>query len=97
MRSDWAIDVKMRQEIADDVATISRLETVKVALKVLRRVTGLRIAVVARVTDHSWTACAVLDEAGFGLLPGDQLDVEHHLLQRGPGHRRAIAHQPRQR
>jgi len=59
MRGDWAIDVKMRQEIAADVATISRLETVTVALKVLRRVTGLRIAVVARVTDNSWTACAV--------------------------------------
>lgn len=42
-------------------------------LRVLRRVTGLRIALVARVTDSSWTACAVLDDAGFGLKAGDEL------------------------
>lgn len=46
------------------------METV---LRVLRRVTGLRIALVARVTETSWTACAVLDDAGFGLKPGDEL------------------------
>ena len=74
-RPDWTIDVTTPQDIAADVAAIGRLETVGVALKVLRRSTGLRIAVVARVTDQSWTACAVLDEAGFGLLPGDELDV----------------------
>jgi signal transduction histidine kinase len=75
MRSDWALDVASRQETADDVAAIGRLESVKVALKVLWRATGLRIAVVARVTDHSWTACAVLDEVGFGLLAGDELEL----------------------
>jgi hypothetical protein len=62
-------------EIADDVAAIGRLEAVGTALKVLRRTTGLRIALVARVTPESWTACAVLDEAGFGLKPGDQLEL----------------------
>lgn len=44
-------------------------------LKVLSQVTGLRISLVARVTKDSWTACAVLDEADFGLKPGDQLEV----------------------
>ncbi len=58
-----------------DVAVINRLEAVQVALRVLSRTTGLRIALVARVTGDSWTACAVLDEAEFGLKPGDELPV----------------------
>lgn len=62
-------------EAVADVAAIDRLDAVKMSLKVLRRATGLRIALVARVTEESWTACAVLDEAGFGLRPGDQLEL----------------------
>ncbi len=63
------------ESIAADVAAIDRLDVVKTSLKVLRRTTGLRIVLVARVTDESWTVCAVLDEAGFGLRPGDNLDL----------------------
>lgn len=59
-----------------DLAAIDRLEAVRMILRVLRRVTGLRIALVARVTEESWTACAVLDEADFGLKPGDELELE---------------------
>jgi signal transduction histidine kinase len=35
----------------------------------------MRFAVVARVTEKSWTACAVLDTLGFGLKVGGELDV----------------------
>ena len=65
----------MASVIQPDVLTVGRLEVVQTALRVLRRTTGLRIALVARVTDTSWTACAVLDEAEFGLNPGDQLEL----------------------
>ena len=58
-----------------DVATIDRLDAVKTCLEVLRRSTGLRIAIVARVTNESWTACAVSDGAGLGIKPGDALDL----------------------
>lgn len=61
--------------VGEDVKTVSRLEAMPTALRVLARATGLRIALVARVTEDSWTACAVHDEAGLGLRPGDQLDV----------------------
>lgn len=57
-----------------DVDTFSRIPVIPTILRVLRQTTGLRIALVARVTDDTWTACAVLDEADFGLKPGDQLD-----------------------
>jgi hypothetical protein len=55
---------------------ISRLDVVQTALKVLRQSTGMRIALVARITKDSWTACAVLDEADFGLQAGDSLELK---------------------
>ncbi len=63
--------------IGDPADAIGRLDSMETVLRVLRRVTGLRIALVARVTDSSWTACAVLDEADFGLKPGDQLELSN--------------------
>jgi signal transduction histidine kinase len=41
----------------------------------LRQITGLRVALVARVDDVSWTACAIVDGMGLGIQPGDHLDV----------------------
>jgi signal transduction histidine kinase len=35
----------------------------------------MRVAVIARVTDKTWTACAVKDDAHFGLKPGTNLQV----------------------
>ncbi len=60
----------------DDVTAINRLEAVQTILRVLSRISGMRIALVTRVTDDAWTACAVLDEANFGLKPGDQLELQ---------------------
>ncbi|WP_243455731.1 GAF domain-containing sensor histidine kinase [Sphingosinicella sp. BN140058] len=42
-------------------------------LSAVCRVTGMRFAAVARVTDQSWTACAVRDDIGFGIAPGGEL------------------------
>jgi signal transduction histidine kinase len=41
--------------------------------------TGMRVAVVARVTDKTWTACAVKDDIQFGLEPGTQFPVDATL------------------
>lgn len=38
--------------------------------------TGMRFAVVARVTQDSWTACAVRDEIDFGLQAGGELPLK---------------------
>ncbi len=59
-----------------DVARISQMDDVQMVLRVLRRTIGMRIALVVRVTADSWTACAVLDDAGFGLTPGHQLELQ---------------------
>ena len=65
----------MLETIQNDVAAINRIDAVKTILRVLRQMTGMRIALVARITAESWTAAAVLDEAGFGLKPGDELEL----------------------
>jgi hypothetical protein len=64
------------ESIKKDVAFLSHAEAVQNILRVLNYTTGLRISLVARVTEDSWTACAVLDEAEFGLKPGDQLELQ---------------------
>ena len=61
--------------LAADMATIARITTVPTILRVVSEITGLRLALVARVTGGSWTACAVLDQMEFGLAVGGRLDV----------------------
>jgi signal transduction histidine kinase len=64
-----------------DVAAVARISAVPTILKVISETTGLRLALVARVTDDSWTACATLDRLGFGLNAGDRLDVATTLCR----------------
>ncbi len=61
--------------IEKDVAAFSRIEAVKMILETLQKLTGMRLSLVARVDEESWTACAVLDRAEFGLNPGDHLEL----------------------
>lgn len=64
-----------------DVAAVGRLDSVPALLDILCSHTGMGFAAVARVTDDSWTACAVLDKIGFGLKPGGQLPVDTTLCK----------------
>jgi signal transduction histidine kinase len=67
------------EEIARDIESISRIESVPTLLDVLCETTGMRFAAVARVTENTWTACMVKDDIHFGLEPGGQLNVETTL------------------
>jgi signal transduction histidine kinase len=67
------------EDAARTVAAIARMDAVPSLLKVLCEITGMRVAVVARVTDKTWTACAVKDEAHFGLKPGMEFPVDMTL------------------
>lgn len=62
-------------KILDDVTAIGQLESIKTVLRVLRLTTGLRVALVARMTESEWVTCAILDEAGLGVAPGDTLEL----------------------
>jgi signal transduction histidine kinase len=57
------------------VEAIQRIDAVPSILEVACRVTGLRFAAIARVTEERWTACAVRDEIDFGLTPGGELEI----------------------
>ena len=64
-----------------DIAAIEAISALPTILELVSDLTTLRFVCVARVTDTSWTACAVLDKLGFGLRPGDQLDVATTLCR----------------
>jgi signal transduction histidine kinase len=65
----------MTSSITDDVARIGRISAVPAILQVISETTGMGFVAVARVTDTTWTACAVLDRLDFGLKPGGELDL----------------------
>lgn len=67
------------QAIARDVAAIGQIQAVPMLLQVLCNTTGMGFAAIARVTDKTWTACAVKDDIAFGLKPGGQLQLETTL------------------
>ncbi|MDB6084818.1 MAG: histidine kinase [Gammaproteobacteria bacterium] len=71
--------------IADAVAAVGRIEAVPTLLAVLCEVTGMRAAVVARVTDTTWTACAVRDEIHLGVEPGREVALDTAPCFESPG------------
>ncbi|MNM40105.1 Bacteriophytochrome [compost metagenome] len=80
----------MNNAITADIATIGRINVVPAILQVICESTGLRFAAVARVSDNSWTACAVLDTLGFGLKVGGELDLTSTLCHEIRGSHRTI-------
>jgi len=69
------------KSIEADIAAIGRIGAVPSILRVVSETTGLRLVLIARVAEDSWTACATLDRMGFGLRVGDQLNVADTLCR----------------
>lgn len=59
-----------------DIDTIASISAVPELLRIICRVTGLRFAVLARVTGERWICLASHDEMDFGMRPGDELDIK---------------------
>ncbi|MBN8753278.1 MULTISPECIES: GAF domain-containing sensor histidine kinase [Variovorax] len=78
------------EAIARDVAAIARISAVPSLLKVICQHTGMGFAAVARVTDGTWTACAVEDTIQFGLKPGGQLQVQTTLCSESRAARQPV-------
>jgi signal transduction histidine kinase len=78
------------EAIARDVAAVGRLGAVPTLLEVLSETTGMGFTAVARVTEKTWTLCAVKDDINFGLRPGGQLDLESTLCIEAKRSRSAI-------
>jgi signal transduction histidine kinase len=73
MTSDNKIDA--------DIASVQSIKALPAILQAVAETTGLGFVCVARITDDSWTTCSVLDNLGFGLKPGDGLDVATTLCR----------------
>lgn len=59
-----------------DVRQVGAIREVPLILDLCRQMTGMGFTAIARVTEGRWITCASLDHLGFGLLPGDELEVE---------------------
>jgi signal transduction histidine kinase len=69
------VSTDSQEAIARDIGAVSRIGAVPTILRMICDETGMGFAAVARVTDATWTACAVQDNVGFGLKPGGQLEL----------------------
>jgi signal transduction histidine kinase len=78
------------EAIARDVAAIGRISAVPSLLKVICQHTGMGFAAVARVTDGTWTACAVEDTIQFGLKPGGRLELQTTLCSESRAARQPV-------
>jgi signal transduction histidine kinase len=63
------------------VKEIQSIAAVPRMLETMATMTGLRFVCIAHVTATSWTTCAVHDQLGYGLQPGDPLDVTTTLCE----------------
>ncbi len=78
------------EAIARDLAAVARISAVPSLLRIVCDNTGMRFAAVARVTDGTWTACAVEDHINFGLVAGGQLDVHTTLCKEARSARQTV-------
>ncbi len=69
--TDWS-----RSPFEPDIARVRRIPGVEAMLQQVCALTGMGFAAVARVTDTHWVACQVLDQIGFGLEAGGELDLK---------------------
>ncbi|MDB5959205.1 MAG: histidine kinase [Massilia sp.] len=69
----------MRSSTAADIQAVQALGSVPTMLRVVSETTGLGFICIARVDAGSWTTCAVYDKLGFGLQPGDTLELASTL------------------
>lgn len=78
------------EDLQSDLATVARIDAIPTILSVVCKITGMRFAAVARVTEDRWIACQVQDEIEFGLQPGGELKIETTLCNEIRQHRRPI-------
>ncbi|HLA56430.1 MAG TPA: ATP-binding protein [Flavobacterium sp.] len=59
-----------------DIDDIQQIPIVKNILDVVCQTTGMGFAAIARVTEDRWITCSSRDDLGFGLKPGDELQIK---------------------
>ncbi|MFJ3470488.1 ATP-binding protein [Pseudomonas sp. NPDC090201] len=77
-------------DFSADVEAVHAIGAVPVILSMVKHMTGMRFAAVARVTDKNWVACAVDDSIDFGLKPGGELVLESTICHEIRQHRTPV-------
>ena len=77
-------------EYASSVNAIAQIDAVPVILSMVKNITGMRFAAVARVTETYWVACAVDDSIEFGLKPGGELVLDSTICHEIREHRQPV-------
>lgn len=67
--------------VIQDMAEVQAISFVPRILEAITEITGMRFICIARVTEASWTLCAVFDATGFGLVAGDELPIDTTFCQ----------------
>lgn len=62
--------------IIQDMATVQAISSVPRILSAVTEITGMRFACIARVTEATWTICAVHNAVGYDLVPGSELPID---------------------
>lgn len=73
-----------------DIEAVQAIDAVPVILSMVKHLTGMRFAAVARVTEKNWVACAVDDSIDFGLKPGGELVLESTICHEIRQHRTPV-------
>ena len=77
-------------QFTSDIEAIRSIDAVPVILSMVKHITGMRFAAVARVTEKNWVACAVDDSIDFGLKPGDELVLESTICHEIRQHQQPV-------
>ncbi|WP_339474178.1 GAF domain-containing sensor histidine kinase [Pseudomonas fluorescens] len=77
-------------QLTSDIEAIRSIDAVPVILSMVKHITGMRFAAVARVTEKNWVACAVDDSIDFGLKPGDELVLESTICHEIRQHQQPV-------
>lgn len=80
-----------KSNIERDIERVSRIPSVANILEVACEITGMGFATIARVTQHSWIACATHDKIDFGLEVGGSLQLETTICNEIMHHHRVVA------
>lgn len=80
----------MTADVEIAISRVAGVSAVPTILKVITQITGLRLSLVAHVTDQTWTCCAVNDQLAFGLEVGGELEVATTLCKEVCQHRAPI-------
>ncbi len=71
----------MSDQLAQAIAQVGDDNALRDVLAEVRKLTGMRFAAIAYVSDDRWIASQVDDDLGFGLAAGDELDVHRTICK----------------